>query len=160
MARGVSVTLDEYGPMALPVPDGFRYVAKMDWMRPGELRVIDGKGEMYAATTEGSVELEHESIHLEIRVVRQFRYQRLPSFAAAMSSLAGLFIIGQLILSLGLVSGQGVQSCEVYCSTWLGHYTQVPAREWSRIPLSFTDRLCQCPVPPDQVALLRVPIKP
>ena len=94
MARGVSVTLDEYGPMALPVPDGFRYVAKMDWMRPGELRVIDGKGEMYVATTEGSVELEHESIHLEIRVVRQFRYQRLPSFAAAMSSLAGLASLG------------------------------------------------------------------
>ena len=150
MGRGASVVLDEQGPMAIPVPKGWPFVAKMDWVRPGELRVIDGQERQYVATKDASVILEQSPIRLEIRVVRQFRLQRLPSFAAAMSSLAGLFIIGQLILSLGLVSGQGVQSCEVYCGTWLGHYTQVPAREWSRVPLSFTDRLCQCPVPPEE----------
>lgn len=147
MGRGEAVVLDKDGPLNIPIPKGWPYVARLDWVGEGNVRVVDGMDRQYLATKDKHVEIAAGPLSVKIQVVRQFRLRRLPFFATALSTMAGLFIIGQLIMSLGLVSGQGVQSCEVYCGTWLGHYSQKESREWSAVPLSITDRLCQCPTP-------------
>jgi regulator of sirC expression with transglutaminase-like and TPR domain len=147
MGRGEAVVIGEEGPVAVPVPEGWPYVARIDWIKPGQARVVDGADRQYLLTATEPVEIHSDPIRLKIEVVHQFRLRRLPMLATAMSSLAGLFIIGQLILSLGLVTGQGVQSCEVYCGTWLGHYSQIGDRGAWQTPLSISDRICQCPTP-------------
>ena len=148
MGRGESVELGEDGPVAIPIPKDWPYVAKIDWVRPGQARVVDGEGRQFIATMQSAVEIDKGPLVVRIEVAQQFRLRRVPYLASAISSLAGLVIIGQLILSLGLVTGQGVQSCEVYCGTWLGHYSQKSNRGAWETPLFFTDRLCQCPGPP------------
>jgi Flp pilus assembly protein TadD len=147
-SRSEKFTVGREGPLSIPVPEGWPYLVRIGWAAPNTVRILDGSGAQYVANVDKPVHISAGPVELKIAVIRQFRLRRLPYLAAAMSTLAGVFIIGQLLMSMFLVTVQGVQSCQVYCETPLGHFSAVATRgPVEKVPLEVSDRLCQCERP-------------
>lgn len=89
---GQDLQIGNSSALAVPVPEGVPYIARVEWVGPSQLRVIDGRGHPYLLGPERDVDIRIGPVGLHLSLVPQFPLKRidLPSWKG---SLAWLTIV-------------------------------------------------------------------
>jgi tetratricopeptide (TPR) repeat protein len=107
--------------MALPVPAGAPWLARIVWRGPASVVVERPGGEAHLLERGGVVSIVEGPVRVDVRLIHRFPLRRLPSLAAVVTSLAGLVLLTVPITGvLGLVPAQLSASNEAWCASFLG----------------------------------------
>lgn len=118
---GSPVVLGGTDRMALPVPQGMPYLARVTWRTARTVAVEQPDGHMDLLERGGVVSIERGPLRLEIRLIERYPLRRIPSMAALMTSAGGVVLLFIPLLGvLGLVPGQIGATNQAWCSTWVG----------------------------------------
>jgi len=74
--RGHAVQIGNTDAMALPVPEGQPWLARVEWHAPALATVVDGRGEEYLLTPDRSVVIEAGPVSLTLRLVQRYLLRR------------------------------------------------------------------------------------
>jgi tetratricopeptide (TPR) repeat protein len=119
--RGVAVTIGGSGAMALPVPEGVPYLAKLEWRGQRVVTVQRPDGSVSLLEGDNVVGIDEGPIRLEIRLIDRYPLRRLPYLATALTSVGGVaLLMVPLVGVLGLVPSQLGAVNQAWCATWLG----------------------------------------
>lgn len=119
--QGQSITLDGSTGLALPLPAGAPYIARIEWRTPTTVTVEQADGTTHLLDPHGQVDLSIGPIDLELRLIERFPLRRLPTLAAISTTLAGIFLLMvPLVGVLGLAPTQLAAVNTTWCLTWVG----------------------------------------
>jgi tetratricopeptide (TPR) repeat protein len=89
--------------LAVPLPAGFPYIARVAWTGPGAARVQDGRGEYYTLTPDREVRIDLDAVSIRFTMAPQYSLKRLTPPSARIS-VAWLCIV--ILASLGTMQGE------------------------------------------------------
>lgn len=124
--RGRHLVLGGSGAMALPVPQGRPYLARLSWQDGNKVVVEDADGRATLLEGDDVVDIREGPVRLELRLVRRFRLRRMASTATIVSSLTGMALLFIVLQGIGLTLQSSYTAAQVYCETWLVQRVYVP----------------------------------
>lgn len=112
--RGEPLQIGHDPSLAVPVPDGFPYLARCEWVSATEVRVVDGRGRAYVLDPDHDVHIRIGPVGLHLALAPQFPLKRVaaPSWKG---SIAWLTVV--------LMSTAAMQQAELLWSKrceWFG----------------------------------------
>ncbi|MCO4745617.1 MAG: tetratricopeptide repeat protein [Proteobacteria bacterium] len=131
--RGDVLQIGNSDLLAVPVPEGAPYLARVEFSGRNHARVLDGRGQSYELGTDNSVRISVGPIELKLELVRQFPLRRLGG-VPVLGSLAWLCVVlmtSSLTMQVGVVSN--------HLCDWFG--VNCPVRQQSGIPGETADYL-------------------
>lgn len=134
-SSGETLQIGNSTALAVPVPQGCPYIAKVTWTSPSSCEVRDGTGQLHQLQPGRDLELELGPVLLRLYLVQQFRIRRAQPWSAR-GSLAWLAVV----LMTTLMSSQGGWVWQQRC---LIAGTLAPQSAWVQ------DKLWYCFVEPD-----------
>ncbi|HHO50079.1 MAG TPA: tetratricopeptide repeat protein [Deltaproteobacteria bacterium] len=124
VSSGEVLQIGNSSALAVPVPQGCPYVARVTWTSPTSCEVRDGTGQLHELRPGQDLELELGPVQLRLYLVQQFRIRRAEPWSAR-GSLAWL----SLVLMATLLSSQSTWAWEQRC---LIAGTLAPESTWVR----------------------------
>ena len=118
--RGRPLVIGDTPAMAVPVPEGQPYLAKLVWTSPTRVAVVDGQGRQYLLDTQNGVDVDCGPVRLSLRMVPRFRLRRMASMSTVLGTFIGIYLLTVIVGGTGLSASQVYAANEVWCGTWLG----------------------------------------
>ena len=81
-----SVEIGSQGPLALPIPQGVEWVARVEWSGDRVARVTDAHGRQYTLEPDEALEMEFGDIRLDLELTPQFSLRRTEIFPWKLST--------------------------------------------------------------------------
>ncbi|MFT7521257.1 MAG: hypothetical protein ACI9MC_003408 [Kiritimatiellia bacterium] len=106
--------------MAVPVPEGQRYLAKVIWKGRRKAVVIDGERREYLLEADGEVVIASGPVKLSLRMVPAYRLRRMASLSTVLGTAVGVYLLTLIMGSLTITTQQVFTVNEVWCETWIG----------------------------------------
>lgn len=88
--QGAPLQIGHDPSLAVPVPDGFPYIARCEWVSATEVRVVDGRGRQYVLDPEHPVHIRIGPVGLHLSLAPQFTLKRFqpPTWKTSLAWLA------------------------------------------------------------------------
>jgi len=74
---GQSLQIGNSSALAVPVPAGVPYIARLRWKREDEVTVLDGRGEVHRVAPDEDLRLELGAVRVDMSLVRRFAFKRI-----------------------------------------------------------------------------------
>lgn len=121
--RGEALQIGNDPSLAVPVPHGFPYLARCEWVSATELRVVDGRGRQYVLDPDHDVDIRIGPVGLHLSLAPQFPLKRM-SAPSWKGSIAWLTIV---LMTTALMQ-QGELLWAKRCE-WFGICPSAPAAQ-------------------------------
>lgn len=103
--RGEALQIGNSPALAVPVPKGFPYLARCEWVSGSALRVVDGRGREYVLDAEHDLDIAIGPVGLHLALAPQFPLKRvqLPSWKGSIAWLTVVLMMTTVVQQAGLV---------------------------------------------------------
>lgn len=83
---GEAVEIGAVPPLALPLPEGLEWLARVDWVGSRTARVTDPRGQQYLLEADEVIEMELGDVQLDLEITPQFTLRRTDPFPWKLST--------------------------------------------------------------------------
>lgn len=83
---GEAVEIGAVPPLALPLPEGLDWLARVDWVGASTARVTDPRGQQYLLEADEVIEMELGEVQLDLELTPQFTLKRTDPFPWKLST--------------------------------------------------------------------------
>lgn len=97
--RAGPLQIGRAGALAVPVPAGAPYLARVEWTSRSEARVFDGRGRQHALRPDQDVVIEVGPVALRLTMVARFRLRRTGPFPWAGSTVWLVILLASSLLT-------------------------------------------------------------
>ena len=132
LPKGRSAAVGRDQTLALPLPKGHDWVAKVSWTGPHTARVRDYQGHVYELTAKQPETVVLGPIRVVFTLQDAFTLRRVWDTGGLVGALVGTFLLHLGMTAVSLIVATGPALHTTYCNTWLyPAYPQIHRRFWT-----------------------------